>query len=73
MTSLEMNMKNSKSTLGLAGLMGLAVSVFTLVASAAEIRVDFDSVVGPVKPVNGVGQPPMLGGPAHFRDRKSVV
>ena len=67
MPSLEMNMKNSKSTLGLAGLMGLAVSVFTLVASAAEIRVDFDSVVGPVKPVNGVGQPPMLGGPAHFR------
>ena len=41
--------------------MGLAVSVFTLVASAAEIRVDFDSVVGPVKPVNGVGQGPLIG------------
>jgi len=28
---------------------------------AAEVTVDFDKVTGPVKPVNGVGQPPMIG------------
>ena len=30
------------------------------VAHAAEVTVDFDKVIGPVKPVNGVGQPPMV-------------
>ena len=25
------------------------------------IRIDPDKAIGPVKPVNGVGQPPMLG------------
>ena len=32
----------------------------------AEVAVDFDAVTGVVKPVNGVGQPPMLGGPMKF-------
>lgn len=44
--------------------MGLALSLF---ASAAEIRVDFSTVTGPIKAVNGVGQPPMLGGPGDFK------
>ena len=30
-------------------------------AAAAEVKVDFAKETGPVKPVNGVGQPPMLG------------
>ena len=30
-------------------------------ASAAEVKVDWSDAVGPVKPVNGVGQPPMIG------------
>ena len=35
-------------------------------AIGAEIVVDIDNPTGPVKPVNGVGQPPMLGGPKDF-------
>ena len=34
---------------------------FVSCCAAADIRVDFKSVVGPVKPVNGVGQPPVVG------------
>ena len=30
-------------------------------AFAAEVKVDFDAETGPVKPVNAVGQPPMIG------------
>lgn len=47
----------------MVAFVGLAVS---RLVSAAEVRVDFCSVVGPVKPVNGVGQPPMIGGPSNF-------
>ena len=38
-------------------------SVATSIPSPATVRVavDFSTVLGPVKPVNGVGQPPMLG------------
>ncbi len=32
-----------------------------LCATAAEVKVDFDKVVGPVKRVNGAGQPPLIG------------
>ena len=32
-----------------------------LVAGAAEVKVDFSREVGPVKCVNGVGQPPLVG------------
>ena len=32
----------------------------------ASVSVDWEKPVGPVKPVNGVGQPPMLGGPYAF-------
>ena len=30
-------------------------------ASAAKVEVDFSREIGPVKPVNGVGQPPLIG------------
>ena len=33
---------------------------------AAEVKVDFAKVVGPVKPVNGVGQPPLVGKLADY-------
>ena len=48
----------------------LAVAIALLHGSqafGAEIVVDFDKALGSVKPVNGVGQPPMLGGPKNFR------
>ena len=33
---------------------------------AADVVVDVSRELGPVKPVNGVGQPPMQGGPTRF-------
>ena len=36
-----------------------------LAASAVEVKVDPAKAIGPVKPVNGVGQPPLLGGRTH--------
>ena len=35
-------------------------------APAAEVKVDFGKAVGPVKPVNGVGQPPLVGKLANY-------
>ena len=35
-------------------------------AVAADVQIDFNSVVGNVKPVNGVGQPPMIGAPRNM-------
>ena len=32
----------------------------------AKVTVDWTQTCGPVKPVNGVGQPPMIGGPKNF-------
>ena len=32
-----------------------------LCVPAAEVKVDFGKAVGPVKRVNGVGQPPLVG------------
>lgn len=43
-------------------LVGMAV----LSAMAVQITVDSTHDVGPVKPVNGVGQPPMIGGPSNY-------
>ena len=40
------------------GTLALACAVR---ARTSEVVVDFDKIVGPVKPVNGVGQPPMIG------------
>ena len=35
-------------------------------ADAATVSVDWSAETGPVKPVNGVGQPPMIGAPTQF-------
>jgi len=45
-------------------LVGAAMAAFS--AWTAEVTVDWDVEKGPVKPVNAVGQPPMLGGPRNF-------
>lgn len=47
---------------------GVFVAVVALmsVAEAATVSVDWDDPVGIVKPVNGVGQPPMIGAPTSF-------
>ena len=42
-------------------LLAVSAMMTTLLASSAPI--EWNSAVGPVKPVNGVGQPPMLGLP----------
>ncbi len=44
---------------GMLFAVAIAFGVFS--AEGAEVTVDFDKVIGPVKPVNGVGQPPMIG------------
>jgi len=36
------------------------------VLKPVRVKVDFSAETGPVKPVNGVGQPPMVGGPGNF-------
>ena len=50
-------MKTSFGTILAAAVSGAAL--FT--ANAAKVEVDFSRDIGPVKPVNGVGQPPMVG------------
>jgi len=47
-------------------LLIFAGAVAAFCATAADVRIDFNSVTGPVKPVNGVGQPPMIGAPCNF-------
>ena len=37
-----------------------------LFAAETVVTVDFSREMGPIKPVNGVGQPPMIGGPTRF-------
>ena len=39
----------------------LCMAALSATAIGAEIKVDFAKEIGPVKPVNGVGQPPMIG------------
>ena len=43
-----------------------ALAAGALCATAAEVKVDFAKAVGPVKPVNGVGQPPLVGKLADY-------
>ncbi len=54
---------NRISFLALAAMSAVVCSAAQDGASASETKVivDFGTVVGPVKPVNGVGQPPMIG------------
>ena len=42
-------------------MIGMCAAACAACAFAAEVKVDFATETGPVKPVNGVGQPPMLG------------
>ena len=44
----------------------MLVAACSLCAYAAEIQVDFNTAVGPVKRVNGVGQPPLVGKLANY-------
>ena len=37
-----------------------------LAAGTVDVKVDWNAEKGPVKAVNAVGQPPMIGGPANF-------
>lgn len=46
-------------------IMSLSVAA-ALTTFAVELKVDWTNELGPVKPVNGVGQPPMIGAPAEF-------
>jgi hypothetical protein len=39
----------------------LCMAALSATAIGAEVKVDFAKEIGPVKPVNGVGQPPMIG------------
>ena len=52
----------------------LPVLSFAALAAVAEVAVDFSAVTGPVKPVNGVGQPPLLSytGTSLFRYLKEA-
>ena len=43
-----------------------ALCLVSVQSWAAEVILHFDEVTGPVKPVNGVGQPPMNGAPTKF-------
>ena len=43
------------------------IALAAFLSQAVQVSVDFGRELGPVKPVNGVGQPPMLGGPTKFR------
>ena len=47
-------------------MIGLLLGAALLAAGTVEVKVDWSAELGPVKPVNAVGQPPMIGGPANF-------
>ena len=54
-------MKNMKDMKNMKTMMSLLTVAAAFACGAAEVKVDFSSATGPVKPVNGVGQPPQLG------------
>lgn len=49
-------------------LFACAGVLLSAAALAAEVKVDFGRTLGPVKPVNGVGQPPRQGNIRYLRD-----
>lgn len=53
----------SRNIMKLLNLIGFMCACGVCFAQSAVAPIDWDSPVGPVKPVNGVGQPPMLGLP----------
>lgn len=44
----------------------IIVMMMVTSAFAAEVKVDFDIEKGAIKPVNAVGQPPMIGAPRNY-------
>jgi hypothetical protein len=52
-------MRKEMTDVACRGILLLAVACANL--PAAEVKVDFGSPAGPVKPVNAVGQPPLVG------------
>ena len=48
------------------GLLGIGLSCTLLAVEAVGAHVDILQPRGPVKPVNGVGQPPMIGAPTGY-------
>ena len=44
-----------------------SATILAATAGAVDVTVDWNAEIGQVKPVNGVGQPPMLGGPTDFK------
>lgn len=46
-------------------LLAASAAAIAALANCAEVKVDFTAAAGPVKPVNGVGQPPMVGMPTN--------
>ncbi len=51
---------------GWASLADVGDAVVHRTSESVTVSVDFADEIGPVKPMNGVGQPPMNGGPANF-------
>ena len=51
----------------ISGMLAAAVALAVTEAGAVKVELDFSREVGPVKPVNSVGQPPMFGGPTNFQ------
>ena len=49
------------------GLVSVVAVIAASTCVAATITVDWDETAGPVKPVNGVGQPPLYGGPKKYQ------
>lgn len=49
-------MKNAHMRIAMSAM----YAVGALLAGAAEVKVDFSTEIGPVKPVNGVGQSPLV-------------
>ena len=45
---------------------GIVLGAVLLAAGTVNVKVDWSAERGPVKAVNAVGQPPMVGGPANF-------
>ncbi len=58
--------RGDKKMRELCGAILVLVAAFGVFAAEKGVKIDFSQEIGPVKPVNGVGQPPMLGGPTRF-------
>ena len=57
--------RGDKEMRELCGTILVLVATFGVFAAEKGMKVDFSREIGSVKPVNGVGQPPVLGGPTR--------